>query len=119
MKKLVCIALLAASGSAFASGLIDGIYDCSVTEFLGTNHAYLTINGHDDGRAIWAIPSVSLLTDLNGYGVGQISGNTFSGSTMTGAPFNFVINGNSLSGHAGVKFGNSVSLSLVTCNRFW
>lgn len=119
MKNLARIALIFASSAAFAAGPIDGIYSCTVTYAGRTNAVFLTINGHDDGRAIWSIPAVAATQSTYGYGIGQISESTFSGTTMDGAPFSMQINGNTLTGKVGEIVSNTLIYVDATCNRFW
>jgi hypothetical protein len=103
-----------------AGGPIDGIYACKTYTSSGVVDHYVTVNGYPDGRTIYAIPAVSAYTDLYGYGIGQVTGNTFAGQTMFSSPFRLTINGNHVSGSVSVPSDNGRFVDVSTeCDKIW
>lgn len=119
-RKLGGFLLMFLASAVFAAGgPIDGIYSCGVTLGTTTSQVYVTVNGQPDGQSIFAVAAVTPSTNFYGYGIGQVSGSTFSGQTMFLAPFNFSISGNSFAGPIGILSGGSVVNAIASCSKIW
>ena len=89
MKKLIALALFAFAPSAMA---FSGIYQCDVRSNMTgiSGRAYVTVNANST-LAIYAFANVDGWTTARGYGIGNISGNSFSGMAQhddESTPFN-------------------------------
>ncbi len=87
-------------------GLIDGVYACEVILDGKTEEQILSFNGHSDGSTIYAVaelnthyeagrtsPSAPIHAPFHGWGLGQLSGEEFSGTTWNNQPFRFTLLG--------------------------
>lgn len=120
LNRLVTFLLILLPSTAFAAGgSLDGIYTCSVGLGAIISQAYVTVNGQPDGQSIFAVAAVTPSTSFYGYGIGQISGSTFSGQTMFLAPFNFSISGTSFSGPIGILLNGSIVNANASCSKIW
>lgn len=113
-------------------GSIDGIYTCDTDVAGAKQQSFLTINGKRDGKSIYLIAAASPSTNaVGGFGMGLVSGNTFSGATSDGKKFSFQLGFASndadsayenvtLTGKVGVKTraGQLVNAEF-TCKSLW
>jgi hypothetical protein len=105
---------------AQGAGPADGIYYCNAATASGpAPSVYLTVNGQPDGQTIFAVAAVESIMPLFGYGIGQITGTTFSGTTGFGFPFNFTVDGNSLAGPITLSVEGNPTPAAVSCIKFW
>lgn len=126
MKKLafalVCVVGLSAfsSNAEAAGGAWDGIYSCNASAGGLTSSIYITINGYPDGRAIYALPAVTANPFFHGYGIGQIVGNVFSGTTNYAKRFTMTqTSPTTFAGTAGVVIdGLTVNVN-ASCTKIW
>ena len=100
-----------------SNGPIDGIYSCAV----GSETTFVALNGYPDGRTIYTIIAISPATSFYGFGLGQVSGNTFSGNTSFNLPFNFTITngGTGFRGTVGVVVGTTAITASAICSKIW
>jgi hypothetical protein len=110
-----CLAL-AVPIAARAAGPLDGIYDCVLST---GGQAYVTVNGYPDGRTLFAVAAVSPSQPFYGYGIGQVTGVTFFGSTMLGAPFSFTASGANLTGNITSYIGGAFVNLNAACVKVW
>jgi hypothetical protein len=113
-------------------GSVDGIYSCDADVSGSKQATFLTLNGKRDGKTVYLISSFSPdRQSVSGFGMGLVSGRTFSGATSDGKKFSFDIGFNnldgdgayegvSLTGFAGLKTaeGKWVNAHLV-CKSIW
>ena len=121
MRKFIiaaCFAATSASASA-AGGTWDGIYSCGYNVLGFVYNIYVTINGQPDGRAIFAVAAVTDNTPFYGYGIGAISGNTFSGNTMLGLPFSATATTFGFTGRIRTVVGSLVVDANGICTKIW
>lgn len=121
MKKIIGAALLSTATAAFAAGgPFDGIYNCLVTGGM-SSQAFVSLTGYPNGDTVFTVAALTPTTDFFGYGIGQVSGNRYAGSTMFGTSFNFTKSGHSLSGTIGLvnPANGSVINAAATCNQIW
>jgi hypothetical protein len=105
---------------AHAAGPIDGIYFCNAAILGQIVGAYITVNGHPDGRTIFAVAAVQPNMPVYGYGIGQVSGNTFFGSTHLGLPFNLAVSGDSVVGTFTSSVPNiGLTPAAISCLKVW
>lgn len=118
---LLSTALLLSSAIANAAGPIDGIYACNVKLLGSTYSSYVTVNGHDDGTAVYTVAAVSPSQAFYGYGIGTATATSFTGTTMLGAPFNLVVNPTTggITGTIGVNWYGSVVNAIPVCGKIW
>jgi hypothetical protein len=101
----------------FAAPPIDGIYFCNVSESVGqVTNVYVSVNGQPDGRTIFAVAALQDVMPLYGYGIGQVSGFSFTGTTNFGLPFNMTIDGASITGQIALAGSRPVAAS-VSCAK--
>ncbi|MES3000668.1 MAG: hypothetical protein V4787_08245 [Pseudomonadota bacterium] len=116
MKRLLLGVALAAPLACFAGGgPIDGAYQCSV----GGQTAAIAVVGYPDGRSAFGVIALQDSQDLSGYGLGQIVGSTFSGSTNAGGNFNMTISGSTLSGSVQLVVGNQLVTANANCTKIY
>lgn len=121
MKSIIALlasALLAFSAQA-ANGPIDGIYSCTVSAAGTIVQPYISISGRPDGQSLWVVAAVYPSTSFYGYGIGTVSGNKFTGSTMFLMPFDFTITGTTLSGTVTALSNGRSIVGSVVCNLIW
>lgn len=116
---VVFLLILLPSTTLAAGGPLDGIYSCSIGLGATTSQVYVTVNGQPDGQSIFAVAAVTPSTSFYGYGIGQVSGSTFSGQTMFLAPFTFSISGTSFSGSIGILSSGSIVNATASCSKIW
>jgi hypothetical protein len=120
MNKIIAALVLALPGFAFAGGIADGIYNCGMSlPNSGGIQTYVTVNGLPDGRAIWAIPAVFGGQLWSGYGIGAISGSTFSGYTNIGGSFNFTYAPGTFTGTAQMQISTTIYTASMGCTKIW
>lgn len=102
-----------------ASGSWDGIYFCNLSVAGQKAQQYITINGQPDGRAIFAAAAVSQYTEFYGYGIGQVVGNVFSGTTMFAQPFRMVETSSGFSGSIGIVVEGTPFSGVAICSKVW
>ena len=116
MKRLLLSAALAAPLACFASGgPIDGAYQCAV----GTQGIYIAVVGYPNGQSAFGVIALSDTQTIDGYGLGQVSGSTFSGTTNAGGTFNMTISGTSLSGTVQLRSGGQLVTANASCNKIY
>jgi hypothetical protein len=71
-----------------AGGPIDGVYSCALAG-SPASQVFATVNGQPSGDAIFVVSAVSPSQPFYGYGIGHVGGESFNGTTMFGAPFQF------------------------------
>ncbi len=113
MKNAIAILGMLLPVIAQAGGPIDGVYNCSVVG----KQAFMVITGHPDGDSIYTWPAVDWAVDVYGYGVGTVSGNSFSGFTSSGGYFNFRVSGSTISGELPGSF--PFGAKSFTCTKIW
>lgn len=111
--------LMMITSPCVASGSWDGIYHCQLSVADQKAQQYITINGQPDGRAIFAAAAVSQYTEFYGYGIGQVVGNVFSGTTMFGLPFRMVATSLGFSGTIGVVVEGTPFSGTAICAKVW
>ena len=119
MPRRLLIAFLMVPSFGHAGGEFDGIYFCNGSAAGITFGNYVTVNGQPDGRAIYAVAAVQEITPVYGYGIGHISGNTFTGSTNFGLPFDVRIDGASIVGTVTILWNDQPVPSSVSCGKIW
>lgn len=109
------------SSIAYASGPLDGIYSCGVKLLGSTYSSYITINGHSDGGSIFVVAAVGPSQTFYGFGIGGVTANNFTGSTMFGAPFSLTYNSSngSLVGNIGILWGSTIVNANSSCTKIW
>ncbi|MBG9389342.1 hypothetical protein [Caenimonas aquaedulcis] len=116
MKRLLLSAALAAPLACFAGGgVIDGAYQCVV----GPKTGAIAVVGYPDGRAAFGVVALEDYQDLNGYGLGQVVGSTFSGTTNSGGSFNMTISGTNLVGTAQLRVGGQMTTVSASCSKIY
>lgn len=120
-KALVCVALVAGSG-AFAGGPLDGAFDCRVS-YPGSSafDAGLAVVTNAQGVTGFAPIALSSTNRIWGYGLGTLSGNSYSGITNYGQPFSFSFNPQTLSfsGTGGVIINGVPVPTAVSCSKIF
>lgn len=122
MRHIIIAATLAATSlSATAAGTLDGIYLCHATIGQTTIDTFLTINGHPDGRHIYAVPAMQPSQYFYGYGIGHVAGNKYTGTTAFNLPFDMTLDGNGgFSGTVGVVIDGIGNMTVpVSCALFF
>jgi hypothetical protein len=121
LKKLMAALLMMAPAITYAAGAIDGIYFCNAEASGWKFGFYMTVNGKPDGRAIYAVPAMEMLTPFYGYGIGQVSGNEFFGGNNFGLPFNTIVDGTSITGtiHIPTQEIGGVFAAPLSCLKAW
>ena len=116
MKRILLSAALAAPLACLAGGgVIDGAYQCVV----GPKAGAIAVVGYPDGRAAFGVVATQDYQDLNGYGIGQVVGATFSGTTNSGGNFNLTISGTNLTGTAQLRVGGQMTTVNASCNKIY
>jgi hypothetical protein len=117
MRKLLAATLLILT-TGTASAAIDGVYNCSVSTQSLQQSIYVAVNSKGS-QAVYTVIATSSYNPLYGYGIGTISGSSFSGQTMLGHPFAFTFNDTSLSGTANIVINGSVVTGTASCQKIW
>ena len=121
-RALVCVGALFAlsTNTQAAGGAWDGIYSCAASGGGVNSTVYITVNGYPDGRAIFALPAVTANPFLHGYGIGQIVGNVFSGTTSYAKTFTITqTSPTTFSGSAGVVISGVTVNVNASCTKIW
>lgn len=119
-KQLLAVLIgLAPLASQAAGGTWDGIYNCDFRVATSAYNVYITINGQPDGRAIFAIAATTSAMPFFGYGIGAVSGNTFTGSTMLNLPFAVSATSFGFTGTISVRVNNQQLLAAGNCTKVW
>jgi hypothetical protein len=119
MLKRMLISLLILPSLGHAGGAFDGIFFCNASGAGLTASNYVTVNGQPDGRAIFAVAAVQQVTPVYGYGIGEISGNKFTGSTNFGYPFSLLIDDTSIVGTVTIRWNGQPVPTSVSCVKVW
>ncbi len=121
MRKLMVIAaMMLPALSAYASGgTWDGIYECNLSAAGRSYPAYITVNGQTNGQAIFGVLAVSESTSLYGFGVGQVSGPQFAGTTMFNLPFKMHSSPLGFTGTVGIIFSGVPVTATASCTKIW
>ena len=119
MLKRILMSFLMLPSVVHAGGAFDGIYFCNGSAAGVAIANYVTVNGQPDGRTIFAVAAVQEITPVYGYGIGQLNGNTFSGSTNFGLPFDLLIDGASIAGTVTIRWNGQAVPTSVTCVKIW
>lgn len=112
---LALLPLAAAAGPGW-----DGIYSCAISGTPISAQVYVTINAQPDGRAVFAVAAVTPSTPVYGYGIGEINGTTFSGTTMFNKPFFFTSSASfGVTGNVGVVLSGRTYTAQANCLKVW
>ena len=117
MRKILAATLLAIT-SGIASAAIDGIYNCAVSAQGTRQSIYVAVNSKGS-QAVYTVTAVDSYNPLYGYGIGTITGSSYSGHTMLGHPFAFTFNDTSLSGTANIVINGNVVAGTASCQKIW
>ena len=117
----MCLSFSGLASLSIAGGPIDGIYTCGISLAGKAANVYIAVIGHTDGTTIYVPAAVSPTNDAHGYGIGTATATSFSGTTMFGLPFNFVINPTlgRLTGTAGTIISGANQTLTVNCFKIW
>ncbi len=116
MKRIFLCATLFAPLACFASGgQIDGGYQCAV----GARTAYIAVVGYPDGRSAFGVVATEVGQSLIGYGLGNVNGATFSGTTDGGGTFNMTIAGTTLAGAVQLRLNGVMTTVNATCSKIY
>ena len=118
MKKLIAAALLSPVIAFAANGPWDGIYNCALVGGL-SSQTYVTLNGQPTGQTYFAVAAIAPTQGFYGYGQGQITGASFAGTTMFGAPFSFTATPFGFTGTIGVLSGGGIINMSASCSKIW
>lgn len=117
MKRIIAAVLFAQAALASA-GQYDGAYYCTsvIPAMRTTMNGYVAVFSHPDGTAVLSL-AAPVATNIYGFGIGTISGTTFSGvSGITGAPFTVDFTSSGMSSSTlQWTFGSSSYSSTSTC----
>jgi hypothetical protein len=122
-KKLIA-ALLMAPTITYAAGPVDGVYFCNA-ELSGPLEFYISVHSQSDGRTLFAHLSEKYDPNrMNGYGMGQLAGNTFFGGAYDGGPFDprpfhMTVDGASLTGYIYIAFIRGPRPMPLACSKVW
>lgn len=96
--KLTILATLLLSFNTFAATTLNGIWSCQLQHKNSSGNIsifqnYFSIHSRTDGQVLFATlkESEAVSQNLFGYGLGTISGNTYTGSTKYATPFSLTI----------------------------
>ncbi len=120
IKRLLALVFLMAAGAAKAATIFDGVYLCSlIIVGVGTTDQYFSVVSNNAGVTVFAPAGIALINDVYGYGIGRVSGNTFSGQTNFGQPFSLFQNATTggMYGSAGLAIQGRVFNVLMPCER--
>jgi hypothetical protein len=123
MKKLRSVILAALLGAcalpAFASGPLDGIYQCTVSGAGQSYSLFMTVNGKTNSQSFFVIAAVGNNSPFKGFGYGTATSTAFAGTTDSGESFAMTVSGNdparSMSGNVGVKVNNVPVTASASC----
>lgn len=108
---------------AFASGPLDGIYQCTMTGAGQSYSLFMTIHGKSDGQSAFVIAAVGNSSPFKGFGLGPASSAGFTGTTDSGQTFAVAATGSdpvrTLSGSVGVKVNNQPLTATVSCQQIY
>jgi len=77
------------------------------------------VNGHPNGQAIFAVAAVTAYTQFFGFGIGQVAGNAFYGTTNFGEPFVMFGHPGGFSGEIGIVYGGYAYDASAYCTQIW
>lgn len=127
MKKLRSAILAALLGAcalpAFASGPLDGIYQCSVSGAGQSYSLFMTVNGKTSGQSFFFIVAIGNNSPFTGFGYGTATSTAFAGATDSGENFAMTVSGNDptrrMSGTVGVKVNNVPVTANASCQQVY
>lgn len=108
---------------AFASGPLDGIYQCTMSGAGQSYSLFMTIHGKSDGQSLFVIAAVGNNSPFKGFGFGPASSTGFTGTTDSGQSFTVTATGSdparTLSGSVGVKVNNQPVTATANCQQLY
>lgn len=109
-----------AVAQSLAAGPYDGAWSCNQSGAgWSVSLVVVVVTRSSDNQTAYGVVALDSHPQAYGYGLGQISGNVFSGITHEGQQFTITASGNSASGSSQVWNGAYFEPATLSCFRIW